>query len=337
MPKSTALDAPPGYVTLYADFFREGNFRLPMTKFTGEVLTNYGLHISQINALGLPRLTHFEFICRANRVEPTFEKFNVFYFVTYIGGFYSFNSRTSRVDPCSRDPPNSLHDWKHKFVYIHRGVIPIDMHYRAESEGVPRVNVLIPFTEQDWYTILTRKVTPIIQLEERALVAARMSMLWAPQNPRGFPVYGYRGKAGYSLMNVFDPKACGAMVVAVLPEGRPLWVEQIRDNFLHPTSESMATYANTVLGEDDGDDIDADPAPAQGEPIILSSEESADSYQDLIHRSARACHNEGLFRNLLLMMLILLLWIYRLGLLNRLRPGRRRKRIRLRRRRLRNR
>ncbi|MFS7900106.1 hypothetical protein Hanom_Chr02g00172011 [Helianthus anomalus] len=61
-------------------FFREGHFRLPMTKFTGEVLTNYGLQISQINALGLPRITHFEFICKANRVEPTLEKFNVFLF-----------------------------------------------------------------------------------------------------------------------------------------------------------------------------------------------------------------------------------------------------------------
>ncbi|KAJ0706059.1 hypothetical protein HanPSC8_Chr09g0355121 [Helianthus annuus] len=112
MPNSTALDAPPGYMTLYADFFREGNFRLPMSKFIGEVLTNYGLHISQINALGLPRLTHFEFICWANRVEPTFEKFNFFYFVTYTGGFYSLNSRTSGVNACSRDPPKGLHDWK---------------------------------------------------------------------------------------------------------------------------------------------------------------------------------------------------------------------------------
>ncbi|MFS7968366.1 hypothetical protein Hanom_Chr09g00796581 [Helianthus anomalus] len=70
-------------MTLYADFFWEGNFRLPMSKFIGEVLTGYGLHISQINAMGLPRLTHFEFICRANRVEPSFKKFNTFFFVTY--------------------------------------------------------------------------------------------------------------------------------------------------------------------------------------------------------------------------------------------------------------
>ncbi|MFS7907305.1 hypothetical protein Hanom_Chr01g00069651 [Helianthus anomalus] len=42
----TAMDAPPGYLTLSASFFREGNFRLPITKFTASVLRNYGLHIS---------------------------------------------------------------------------------------------------------------------------------------------------------------------------------------------------------------------------------------------------------------------------------------------------
>ncbi|KAM0005224.1 hypothetical protein Hdeb2414_s0216g00836411 [Helianthus debilis subsp. tardiflorus] len=194
-PKSTALDAPPGYLALYADFFREGNLRLLMSKFNSEVLTGYGLHILQISALGLPRVTNFEFICRANRVEPTFEKFNVFfYFVSYTGGFYSFNSRTSGVNPCSSHPPKSLHDWKQFFSYIRRGVIPIDMHYRAESEWVPHVNLSVDLFEHEWYKVLTQKVTPIIQLEERALVAARMSMLWTPQNSRGFPIDGYQGK-----------------------------------------------------------------------------------------------------------------------------------------------
>ncbi|MFS7954998.1 hypothetical protein Hanom_Chr07g00637261 [Helianthus anomalus] len=98
-------------MTLYVDFFRDGNFRLPMLKFIGEVLIGYGLHISQINTLGLPRITHFEFIYRAQRIEPTFEKFNIFYFVTHTGGFYSLNSHTGGVKPCSRDPPKRLHDW----------------------------------------------------------------------------------------------------------------------------------------------------------------------------------------------------------------------------------
>ncbi|KAJ0591910.1 hypothetical protein HanHA300_Chr03g0078771 [Helianthus annuus] len=292
-PNSTALDAPPGYIALYVAYFREGNFRLPMTKFTGEVLTNYGLHISQINALGLPRITHFEFICRANRIELTFEMFNVFYFVSYTGGFYSFNSRTGGVSPCSTNLPKSLHDWKHKFFYIHRGVIPIDMHYREGSEGVPRVNVSIDFAQQKWYKVLTRKVTSITQLEERVLVAAGMSMLWGPQNPRGVPVYGYQGKVGYSLMNVLDPNAGGAMVVAYLPEGRPVWLDQIRDYFLHPTSESLAAYANTVLGEDGGDDLDHALSPTREEVIVLSSEGSDRSREGLIPRSPRAGPSQG--------------------------------------------
>ncbi|KAF5754025.1 hypothetical protein HanRHA438_Chr17g0797301 [Helianthus annuus] len=120
--------------------------------------------------------------------------FNVFYSVSYTGGFYSFNSRTSGVIPCSSNPPKSLHDWKHKFFYVRCGVIPVDMHYRAEGEGVPKVNVPINFAEQDWYKTLIRKGTPISQHEERALVGADMSILWIPKNPRGVPVYGYQGK-----------------------------------------------------------------------------------------------------------------------------------------------
>ncbi|MFS7954999.1 hypothetical protein Hanom_Chr07g00637271 [Helianthus anomalus] len=132
------------------------------------------------------------------------------------------------------------------------------MHYRAESEGVPRVNVSISYTNQDWYTTLTRKVAPIIQLEVRALVAAGMSMLWVPQNPKAYPVYGYKGK-GYSLLNVLNPNVCGVMVVAALPKGQLRWVDQIRNNFLHPSSESMATYANTVLGDDGEDETPSTP------------------------------------------------------------------------------
>ncbi|MFS7954407.1 hypothetical protein Hanom_Chr07g00629891 [Helianthus anomalus] len=72
--------------------------------------SRYGLHISQINAMGLPRVTHFEFICRAQRLIPSVDMLHVFYYFSYTRGFYSFNSRTSNMLPCSRDPPKSLHD-----------------------------------------------------------------------------------------------------------------------------------------------------------------------------------------------------------------------------------
>ncbi|KAJ0940136.1 hypothetical protein HanRHA438_Chr02g0079991 [Helianthus annuus] len=281
---STAVDAPPGYLTLYVAFFREGNFRLPITKFTASVLRNYGLHNSQINAIGLPRITHFEFVCKAHRLEPTFEMFNVFYSVTYANGFYSFNARTG-VSPVCSVPLKSLHDWKQKFFYIRRGVIPTDMHYRSVSEGIPKVDVLAGYPAQDWYKKITHKATAIAQLEEMALIGAGMSLLWAPKNPLGVPVYGYQGKFGYSLINVLDPKAAGAMVEAIQEDGKPAWLDQIRGRFLHPSDESFARYANVALGEDDEDDpID----PFREEVVVLSSGSSDKSFEGLTSRCARA-------------------------------------------------
>ncbi|MFS7918892.1 hypothetical protein Hanom_Chr03g00206521 [Helianthus anomalus] len=56
------LMLPHNYITLYSAFFKEGNFRLPITKFLAEVLTRHGVYISQISPVGMPQITHFEFI-----------------------------------------------------------------------------------------------------------------------------------------------------------------------------------------------------------------------------------------------------------------------------------
>ncbi|KAJ0888776.1 hypothetical protein HanRHA438_Chr09g0405791 [Helianthus annuus] len=281
---STALDAPPGYITLYVAFFREGSFRLPITKFTAAVLRGYGLHISQINAIGLPRITHFEYVCRAYRIEPTFEMFNVFYSVTYANGFYSFQARLGVAPVCSV-PLKSLHDWKQKFFYIRRGVIPIDMPYRHVSQGIPKVEVMENYAAQDWYRRITYKATTISQLDEMALVGAGMSLLWVPKHPLGQPVYSHQGKFGYSLINVLDPKAAGAMVEAIQADGNPTWLDQIRGRFLHPTDESLGRCANEVLGEDVWDDsVDS----GREEVIVLSSGSSDQILEGLTSRCARA-------------------------------------------------
>ncbi|KAJ0780364.1 hypothetical protein HanPI659440_Chr06g0236771 [Helianthus annuus] len=60
----TAADAPPGYITLFADFFIDGNFRLPATHFMAAILHYYGFHISQLSPMCMVRIRHFEFICR---------------------------------------------------------------------------------------------------------------------------------------------------------------------------------------------------------------------------------------------------------------------------------
>ncbi|KAJ0590596.1 hypothetical protein HanIR_Chr04g0199271 [Helianthus annuus] len=97
----------------------------------------------------------------------------------------------------------------------------------------------------------------------------------------------------YSLLNVLDPKAAGAMIEAILPEGKPVWLNQIHDRFLHPTSDSFATYANAILGEDGGNDFDDTTDPTREEVIVLSSEGSDRSRESLIPRSTRAGPPQG--------------------------------------------
>ncbi|MFS7912924.1 hypothetical protein Hanom_Chr02g00135581 [Helianthus anomalus] len=42
----TAVDAPARYVILFADFFGNDNFRLPLTVFMADLLEYYRIHIS---------------------------------------------------------------------------------------------------------------------------------------------------------------------------------------------------------------------------------------------------------------------------------------------------
>ncbi|KAJ0880496.1 hypothetical protein HanRHA438_Chr10g0463801 [Helianthus annuus] len=57
----TSVDAPAGYITLWADFFTEGNLRLPVTVFVAEVLEYYHLHISQLSPFGMFQIRNFEY------------------------------------------------------------------------------------------------------------------------------------------------------------------------------------------------------------------------------------------------------------------------------------
>ncbi|KAJ0789568.1 hypothetical protein HanPI659440_Chr05g0205081 [Helianthus annuus] len=126
----TAADASPGYITLYEDFFLQGNFRLSATEFLAHILHYYGFHISQLSPPSMVRVRHFEFIYRCHDIEPTVEKFRVFYQLIWNLGFYSFDKRAS-AKKILLNPPKSFHDWKQKFFFIREEVIPIAMIFRA--------------------------------------------------------------------------------------------------------------------------------------------------------------------------------------------------------------
>ncbi|MFS7919783.1 hypothetical protein Hanom_Chr03g00216731 [Helianthus anomalus] len=113
----TAAHAPAGYITLFWDHFSEGNFPLPATRFFLDVLAYYKFQISQLHHIGMVRIRHFEFLCRSMYIEPTINRFQVFYQLHFSQGFYSFAQRSS-AKKILLHPPKSFQEWKPKFFFI---------------------------------------------------------------------------------------------------------------------------------------------------------------------------------------------------------------------------
>ncbi|KAJ0845951.1 hypothetical protein HanRHA438_Chr15g0719441 [Helianthus annuus] len=179
----TAADAPPGYITLYEDFFLQGNFRLPATNFMGSILHHYNFHLSQMSPPGMVRVRHFEFLCQSHGIEPTVEKFRAFYQLQRTMGFFSFASRGA-AKKILLNPPKSFHDWKPKFFFIREEVLPIAMPFRDWTEAIPKEDLPIPKNAR-WYQQLNP--TPNRVFGENVLVAAKMSDRWSP-NSKEVPV-----------------------------------------------------------------------------------------------------------------------------------------------------
>ncbi|MFS7911301.1 hypothetical protein Hanom_Chr02g00116501 [Helianthus anomalus] len=189
----TAADAPPGYTTLFEDFFLQGNFRIPTTNFMASMLHFYGFHLSQMSPPGMVRVRHFEFLCRSHDIEPTVEKFRVFYQLLRNLGFYSFGNRGS-TKKILLNPPKSFHDWKMKFFFIREEVVPIAMILR-EPDTIEKEELLIP-KGGDWYLKLT--ATPNRIFGENVLVAAQMSDKWS-ETSNEVPVLKFEDRGMLSL------------------------------------------------------------------------------------------------------------------------------------------
>ncbi|MFS7937938.1 hypothetical protein Hanom_Chr05g00433621 [Helianthus anomalus] len=227
----TAADAPTGYITLFADFFSEGDFRLPTTHFLANILQYYGFHISQMSPIGMVRVRHFEFVCRSQGEEPTIEKFRVFYQLQGNMGFFSFALRNAKKILIS--PPKSFHDWKMKFFYICVEVIPMAMQFRAMGPIAKEHMAISRGTT--WYENLM--VLPNLVFGEQVLVAAGMSDRW-PEDIESVFVLLFDGQA--RLYQSAFPTFAGVIGTRPLRDGEEFWLEQIRPNFMFTWIEAFA-------------------------------------------------------------------------------------------------
>ncbi|XP_022031253.1 uncharacterized protein LOC110932208 [Helianthus annuus] len=238
----TAADAPPGYITLFEDFFLQGNFRLPATNFMGNILHFYNFHISQMNPPGMVRVRHFEFLCRAHGIEPSVEKFRAFYQLQRTMGFFSFASRGA-ARKILLNPPKSFHDWKPKFFFIREEVLPIAMPFRDWSELGLKEDLPI-LKHERWYQQLTP--TPNRVFGENVLVAARMSDQWSPDS-KEVPVLKIGDQEAHMYQAAFATFG-GSMGVRPLRDDEECWYEQIRGNFMYPVADAFASPPTATEG-----------------------------------------------------------------------------------------
>ncbi|KAJ0735265.1 hypothetical protein HanPI659440_Chr11g0430171 [Helianthus annuus] len=228
----TAADAPSGYITLFWDFFCDGNFHLPATTFLLDILTFYNIHLSQLHPIGMVRVRHFEFVCRTMNIEPTVPRFRVFHQMHCTQGFYSFVQRAS-AKKILLNPPKSFHDWKHKFFFIKAGVIPMRMVLRGK-EDVPIETLQTP-SEETWYQDL--KEIPNIALPEKALVGAGMSLNWKMDRDDK-PVYTEGGHV-VSLYVVAYKREGGRMGTIKKNPDEEFWYDRIAKNFSFPRDADL--------------------------------------------------------------------------------------------------
>ncbi|MFS7925483.1 hypothetical protein Hanom_Chr04g00285541 [Helianthus anomalus] len=216
----TVVDAPPGYITLFAAFFLEGNFRLPATTFMASILHFYSFHISHLSLTGMG-------------MEPTVEKFRAFYQLIRNIWFYSFGNRGA-AKKILISPPKSFHDWKIKFFFIREEVMLIAMIFR-ESDKIEKEELPIP-KAADWYMRLL--ATPNRIIGEQVLVTAAMSVKW-PERSEEVPVLMFNGEVAQLYQAAF-PTFSGLMGVRPLEVGEIYWYEQIKGNFIFPPAGAFA-------------------------------------------------------------------------------------------------
>ncbi|KAM0027518.1 hypothetical protein Hdeb2414_s0019g00541151 [Helianthus debilis subsp. tardiflorus] len=210
-----AAQALTGYITLFWDYFANGNFRLPKTKFVLEILGYYKFHISQLHPMGMLHCSQ---------------------------GFYSFSQRPT-AKKILLVPPKSFHEWKTKFFYIKTWAILVKMSFQG-AEDILAETHKTPETEI-WYQDI--KDVPSIELPEKALVAAKMSLHWkADHDDR--PVY-VEGDKIVALYVVAYKREKGKMSTVQRGADEETWYHRIMKNFVLPKDADLNAQPSAGVGK----------------------------------------------------------------------------------------
>ncbi|KAI3712548.1 hypothetical protein L1987_71106 [Smallanthus sonchifolius] len=182
----TAAKPPPGKITLYADFFSEANFRVPVTSFVIDLLQLYKIHLSQVHPLGMCRIRHFEFCCIALKQDPSVTIFHHFYKLYLKDSWFSF-SKHPGVIPHAKETPQGFRGWKEKFFYITARMVPASMQIRSLRLAVVDIPPnLDAFKKTPFFSLLTSRPADIQEIPEHALVGVAVASYYDVLFPDSF-------------------------------------------------------------------------------------------------------------------------------------------------------
>ncbi|GJZ91718.1 hypothetical protein Tco_0663783 [Tanacetum coccineum] len=109
----TIFDAPLGFVGLYTHSFTLSNLRIPLPKFSCEVLNYFKVHISCFNPFGLAKLMTFGVMCKAYGSEPSVELLRAFLNLGPAGNWLTLSNRgDANVPKTITKPFTHIEGWE---------------------------------------------------------------------------------------------------------------------------------------------------------------------------------------------------------------------------------
>ncbi|KAF5796391.1 hypothetical protein HanXRQr2_Chr08g0350891 [Helianthus annuus] len=203
---------------MWADFFVDGNLRLPLTVFVAEVLEYYRIHISQLSPFGMIRIRKFEYTFRALGLEIFVENFRRFYY------------------PKLMTPPKGITKWKTRFFYIKAVAVVANMTLRNVAETILAEDIKLPSAKTvEWFPRL--KTIEFKKLDNSQLWVLRM-MLTRPDR-KARPVVREKSGDDAALWRIFDLNFTGKVQILRCAEDEDGFNITIRDNFRIPDREGL--------------------------------------------------------------------------------------------------
>ncbi|MFS7902794.1 hypothetical protein Hanom_Chr01g00015491 [Helianthus anomalus] len=215
----TCADAPAGYVTMWADFFVDGNLRLSLTLSRSEMI----------------RVRNFEYTFRTRGMELAVGDFQRFYQLMVHTGFLYFSQRYG--SPKLMTPPKGITKWKTKFFYIKVAAVVAKMTFLNVTEMIISETIALPSAKTvEWFPRLRT-----IEFEKLAnLKLWVLHMMLTRMSRKAKPVVREKSGEDAALWRIFAPDFKGKVETVACADDEDGFTVAIRDNFRVPTEATLA-------------------------------------------------------------------------------------------------